>query len=123
MNRSEPPRWLEAVVAALLPASCREEVLGDLRERYRNIASYALDAASVVPMLIWSRMRRSFMQNNRNTVVYILAAFLIGLLTGVVWTGDPESTPRFIHKSIPFLLILTVWIVLMIRLKANRPRL
>jgi len=43
----------------LLPPACREEVLGDLHERYSGRLAYLADACSAVPCVIWSRIRRT----------------------------------------------------------------
>jgi len=56
---SRPPKRIEAIVAALLPSTCREEVLGDLHERYRSPAQYSLDAVLAVPPVIISKIRRT----------------------------------------------------------------
>jgi hypothetical protein len=56
---SGPPNIIEAVAAVLLPAACREEILGDLRERRRSSAAYLLEAAHVIPCVIYSRIRRT----------------------------------------------------------------
>ena len=56
---SGPPKTVEALVAVLVPPACREEVLGDLHERYRSAAQYSLDAASTVPLVILSRIHRT----------------------------------------------------------------
>ncbi len=46
-------------VAWLIPPACREEVLGDLRERHQKPARFLFDAASVIPCVIYSRIRRT----------------------------------------------------------------
>jgi hypothetical protein len=51
--------WLEAITALLIPPACREEVLGDLRERNTAPQPYALDAIRAVPLVIVSRIRRT----------------------------------------------------------------
>ena len=51
--------WLEAITALFLPPACREEVLGDLRERNTAPRPYALDAIRAVPLVIVSRIRRT----------------------------------------------------------------
>lgn len=53
-----PSRLAEAIVGFLLPRSCREEVLGDLYERYKSPPQYAADAIRTVPLVIAGRMRR-----------------------------------------------------------------
>jgi hypothetical protein len=59
LMRSGPPKTAEAIVAVFLPPACREEVLGDLHERYRSRLQYAADALSTVPLVILSRIRRT----------------------------------------------------------------
>jgi hypothetical protein len=57
--KSAPSKFAEAVVAAFLPPSCREDVLGDLYEQYTGPLAYAIHAARTVPMVIASRIRRT----------------------------------------------------------------
>ena len=59
LTRSGPSKAAEAIVAILLPPACREEVLGDLHERYRSPLQYAADVLSTVPLVILSRIRRT----------------------------------------------------------------
>jgi hypothetical protein len=54
-----PSKAAEAIVAILVPPACREEVVGDLYERYRSPAQYAVDALIAVPLVILSRIRRT----------------------------------------------------------------
>lgn len=54
-----PPRALEAMVAWLLRVTVREQVLGDLRERYESPAQYVAKAVRVVPMVVVGRIRRT----------------------------------------------------------------
>jgi hypothetical protein len=56
---SGPSRSAEAIVAVLIPPACREEVLGDLYERYRSPAQYGFDALITIPFVIVSRIRRT----------------------------------------------------------------
>ena len=48
---SGPPRIVEAVAGALLPASRREDVLGDLHERYTSPLGYVRDAVQLIPIV------------------------------------------------------------------------
>jgi hypothetical protein len=54
-----PSKGAEALVAIFVPPACREEVLGDLHERYRSPSQYIWDAACTVPLVIMSRIRRT----------------------------------------------------------------
>jgi len=56
---TRPPRKLEAIVGFFLPPACREEVLGDLHERYTGRLQYTFLAIRVVPCVIVSRIRRT----------------------------------------------------------------
>ena len=55
-----PPRWLSGLVGALLPPSRREQILGDLEERYRAAdlvrarRQYLFDAVTLVPAVFWA---------------------------------------------------------------------
>ena len=56
---SGPPKAVEAIAAILAPPACREELLGDLHERYRSPLQYALEAVLAMPLVIVSRIRRT----------------------------------------------------------------
>ena len=56
---SAPPKAVEKIVGLLIPPASREEVLGDLFERYTSSGQYILEALLVVPMVIASRIRRN----------------------------------------------------------------
>jgi hypothetical protein len=82
--RSGPSKTAEAVVAVFVPPACREEVLGDLHERYRSPGQYGLDAIRTVPLVILSRIRRTadpqvlLMQAFALYVSFLAAAWLNG---------------------------------------------
>jgi len=54
-----PSQRLEAVVALLTPPARREEVLGDLHERYASITQYLADTLRTVPLVVLSQIRRT----------------------------------------------------------------
>src|SRR5579872_6986710 len=56
---SGPPKWLEILASFLIPPACREEVLGDLHERYRSPIQYLADLVTTLPFLVLSRIRRT----------------------------------------------------------------
>lgn len=56
---SGPSKIAEALVYWLLPPACREEILGDLRERNSASAQFLIEAAITVPSVIYSRVRRT----------------------------------------------------------------
>ncbi|MFN7998206.1 MAG: hypothetical protein U0Q18_31585 [Bryobacteraceae bacterium] len=59
MMHTGPSKIAEAIVGLWVPPACREEVLGDLHERYRSPLQYAVDAVRTVPWVILSRIRRT----------------------------------------------------------------
>lgn len=80
-----PPRIAEAIVALLLPPACREEVLGDLHERFKSPAQYVADGVSTVPFVIVSRIRRT-----ADPQVLLIQAFVLYLsFIGAAWFSDP----------------------------------
>jgi hypothetical protein len=56
---SGPPKILEGLAKALIPPACREEVLGDLYERYKSPAQYLGDLLSTLPFVALSRIMRT----------------------------------------------------------------
>ena len=65
---SRPPHLLEVAVGFLLPASRRDDVLGDLHERYVSAFRYLLDASQVVPIIVISdALRRRPMESAAGT--------------------------------------------------------
>jgi hypothetical protein len=69
---THPPEIVEDAVGWFLPPACREEVLGDLYERYANAAQYAASALIVAPRVILSHIRR-----NTDARVFLLTGFAI----------------------------------------------
>jgi hypothetical protein len=57
--RAGPSKTLEMLVGIVIPPACREEVLGDLYERFKSPTQYLADALCVVPFVILSRIRRT----------------------------------------------------------------
>lgn len=57
--RSAPPRVIEKILRLLIPPACREEVLGDLYESCDSLGPYVREALRVVPMVLFSRIRRT----------------------------------------------------------------
>jgi hypothetical protein len=81
---SGPSRIAEALVAFFTPPACREEVLGDLHERYSSSAQYGWEALCTVPMVIASRIRRT-----ADAQVLTMQAFALCLsFLGAAWFAD-----------------------------------
>ena len=82
---SRPSKAAEAMVAVFVPPACREEVLGDLHERYRSPSQYAADVLSTVPLVILSRIRRT-----ADPQVLLMQAFALYVsFLGAAWFKDP----------------------------------
>ncbi len=98
MRNSGPPKMLEATVAFLVPPACREEVVGDLCERYRSLGQYILDAVQTIPFVIVSRIRRTA---DPQMLVMQAFTFYLGLL-GAAWlkgrtfVGDESGLLRLV---------------------------
>jgi hypothetical protein len=79
-----PPRILERIVSLLVPPACREEVVGDLHERFESPMQYATEAFLTVPLVILSRMRRTtdpqvlLIQVFAMSLSFLCAAWLTG---------------------------------------------
>jgi hypothetical protein len=56
---SGPSKVAETIAGYLLPPACREEILGDMRERYRSALGYFVDALQMIPCVIYSRICRT----------------------------------------------------------------
>lgn len=79
-----PSKSAEFLLAILIPPACREEVLGDLHERYRSAGQYAAEALSAVPLVILSRIRRT----SEARVVLTQALGLYVSFSGAAWITD-----------------------------------
>jgi len=54
-----PSKVAETIAGWLLPPACREEILGDMRERYRSGAAYFFEALHLIPSMVYSRICRT----------------------------------------------------------------
>jgi hypothetical protein len=70
--RTVPPKPIERFVGFFIPPACREEVLGDLHERFQNTPRYVVDAIMTVPLVIVSRIRRT-----TDPVVFLMEAIVL----------------------------------------------
>ncbi len=65
-----PPRWMSGPVSALLPPSRREQILGDLEERYRAAGptrarrQYLFDAVTLVLAIFWAGRHQWYIGGN-----------------------------------------------------------
>lgn len=81
---SAPPKAVEAIVAILLPPASREEVVGDLYERYQSPFHYCADALTTIPYVIFSRIRRT--ADPQFVLIQAFGLFLSFL--GAAWFKD-----------------------------------
>jgi hypothetical protein len=79
-----PSKIAEAIVAVLIPPACRDEVLGDLHERYSSSGQYGLDAVRTIPLVILSRIRRTADPQ----VLLMQALALYASFSGAAWLTD-----------------------------------
>ena len=76
-----PPKILEDLAKILIPPACREEVLGDLYERYKSPRQYLGDLLSTLPFVTLSRIIRT-------TPIQLLlmdALFVYGSFLAAAW--------------------------------------
>lgn len=84
--RPGPSKTAEFIVAILLPPACREEVLGDLQERYQSPIHYGFEALNTLPLVIYSRARRT-----SDPQVLLMQAFAMYLsFLGAAYVLDRE---------------------------------
>jgi hypothetical protein len=105
LTRPGPSRIAEAAVAVLLPPACREEVLGDLHERFKSPMQYAADACFTVPLVVVSRMRRT-----ADPQVLLIQAFALYLsFLGAAWLRDRailSETWSLLRLAIPAAIVM-----------------
>lgn len=109
--RPAPPKAAEFVLAILIPPACREEVLGDLHERYTSLAQYLADALRTAPLVIASRIIRtldaqlSFMQACVLYLSFLAAARFLD--SPFLYTED--GLVRLAIPAVAALVALTLW--------------
>lgn len=86
MNAPLPPA-LELVVSLLIPAPCREEVVGDLYESCGSRTRFVASAIRVIPMVVLSRIRRTA---DLQLVVIQAASLLLCFLGAAQLEGEAE---------------------------------
>jgi len=96
---SGPSKTAEAIVAIFVPPACREEVLGDLHERYRSPGQYAMDAVRTVPFVVYSRiLRTSYAKTRRrimNSKAFAIICAVLICVACIVWIANAG------HSSLP----------------------
>lgn len=102
---SGPSRIVEDLVYWLLPPACREEILGDMRERNRSTAQYLAEATCTVPAVICSRIRRT---TDAVLTLMLAVAMYTAFVMSARWHA-PELLVReygYAGLAIPPLIIL-----------------
>jgi hypothetical protein len=89
--------WPEAIARILIPPACREEVLGDLHERNASCRQYVADAIRTVPLVIWSRIRRT--SDGRLLALYAIALYF------AFWSAAWYSARPFLQERWGLLLL------------------
>lgn len=101
---------IEYVVGIFIPPACREEVLGDLRERNEGAQLFLYDALRTVPMVIASRIRRT-----TDSVVLLMEAFCcyVSYLSCafVVQRSMISNREDLLRMGIPCAIALSVLVV------------
>ena len=103
-------KLLEAIAAILLPPACREEVLGDLYERYRSLLKYFFEVLHTIPFVIASRIRRT--ADPGIVLIRAFALYLSFLCAARIWGGDfLFERWALIRLALPCLIAL-LWLTL-----------
>jgi hypothetical protein len=107
---SGPSVRLETFVGLWIPPACREEVLGDLHEKYTGPWQYIALAMCVIPCVILSRIRRT-----TDTLILLTEALLIyGSFLAAAWYTDRTLLTghgELLRLAIPTVLNLVVLIL------------
>jgi hypothetical protein len=101
LMKPAPPKLMEAMLGLLIPPACRQEVLGDLHERYMSARQYIVDAVRIVPLVIASRLRRT-----TDPQVFLMQAFAVYFsFLGAAWqlrgTSFLNEHSGFLRLTIP----------------------
>jgi hypothetical protein len=103
---SAPPEIIEKALSLLIPPACREEVLGDLYERCTSSSQYIGESLRVIPMVIFSRIRRT-----ADTQVLLMqaTALYVSFMATAWYQGQ---TSLFADSGFLRLAIPPAWVVL-----------
>ncbi|HTA41593.1 MAG TPA: hypothetical protein VK789_04045 [Bryobacteraceae bacterium] len=95
---SGPPKLLETLARLLVPPACREEVLGDLHERYKTPLQYLGDLFSILPFLVMRRILRT-----TDPQLFLTDALLVyGSFLAAAWYKDRLADgSSLLHLAIP----------------------
>lgn len=101
---------IEKIVGIFIPPACREEIVGDLRERNEGAQLFLYDALRTVPFVIASRIRRT-----TDSVVLLMEAFCCYVsFLSVAWVTEPSMVRKqegLLQLAIPCAIALVVLVV------------
>ncbi len=101
---------IEKIVGIFIPPACREEVLGDMRERNEGIQLFLYDALRTVPFVIASRIRRT-----TDSVVLSMEAFCCYIsFLAAAWALDRPlvySQGGLLRLAIPCAIALAILVL------------
>jgi hypothetical protein len=103
LKNLRPPRSIEFLIGLLIPRARREDVLGDMHERYRSQIAYAADAVTAVPAAILCQIRRA------TPAPFLLLEVLLvyaSYLAGAVLMSWADGPPRLATVSRTTLVVL-----------------
>jgi hypothetical protein len=105
-----PPEALERLIGFVIPPACREEVLGDLHEKFTGPVQYIVLAISVVPFVIVSRIRRT----TDARVLLMGALLLYASYLSAAWLTDRAllvSQWGLLRLAVPAVLALMLMVL------------
>jgi len=101
---------IEKIVGIFIPPACREEVLGDLREKNDGVQLFIYDALITIPLVIVSRIRRT-----TDSVVLLMEAFCCYVsFLAAAWFVQPSMASTregLLRLAIPGAIALAVLVV------------
>ena len=103
---SGPPKIMETVFGILIPPACREEVLGDLHERYRNRGQYVAEACHTIPLVIVSRIRRT---TDPGLLLLEACALYLSFAASAIFSGQTRFLVEengYLRLALPILMAL-----------------
>lgn len=108
VNR-KPPEFLERLVSILIPPDYRDQVLGDLAERYRSAPGYFYDAASAIPAAIIGRIRRSMSLRVFLLQLVAVYASVAAAAATMIWSVEPQSFSQIAATTVVMMSALMTW--------------
>lgn len=106
-----PSRLLERFFGILIPPACREEVLGDLCERYSSPAQYIFLAIRTIPCVVFSRACRV----TEAPILFVQALLVYGCYVAAAFYRDsaflygPWGLLRAALPALPFLIVTVLF--------------